>query len=49
MLTNASPTIKAEAVDAVRRGVRCALRLASRPGTEFVMGRSGKGKMRLMT
>ena len=49
VLTNAKPTISAEAVEAVRRGVRWALRLASRPGTEFVMGRSGNGKMRLMT
>ena len=48
VLTKASPTISAEAVEAVRRGVRCAFRLARRPGTERVMGRKGTGRIRLM-
>ena len=48
VLTSARPTIRAEAVEAVRLGVRWAFRLANRPGTVRVIGRNGTGSTLLM-
>ena len=48
VLTSARPIMSADAVVAVRRGVRCALRLASLPATERVIGQIGKGRIRLI-
>ena len=48
VLTSAKPIINADAVDAVRRGVRCAFLLAMRPGVLRFIDKPGRGN-RLLT